>query len=298
MTRAVIIANPNASRHKDARLQAALKRLRAGGLDVEVNATREPGHGGELARAALDDGADMLIAHGGDGTLMEIAPVIAGTGRPLGLLPAGTGNRLADNLGIPWSPHGAADTILAGRTRAIDVGRMKTAEVTRYFAVAAGCGFDAEVMERATAELKRRWGVGAYFGTAFRLAVNLPRAHLRIEADGQVYEREAVSVLLANAGEILPTRRKFAPHIILDDGMLDIIILEAAGIMGALHVAARLASGFSGGVRGITFLRAKQVRITSETPMAAQADGELCGHLPLDAELLAGALTVLAPPAR
>jgi len=298
MTRAVIISNPNASRSDAGKLGQAIERLRAGGLTVDVAATREAGHGEELARAALDDGAELLIAHGGDGTIMEIAPVIAGTGRPIGLLPAGTGNRLADNLHIPWGPVAAAETILAMRPRAIDIGRLEAPDVSRYFAVAGGCGYDAEVMFQTTTSAKRTWGSGAYFGTAIRLAFAMPRAQVRVEVDGVAVEREAVMVLLANCGTILPIGHRFGAHIREDDGQLDVIILNTRTFVGATRIAWALALGDSSRHPGIEFLRGRVVKIRSEPGMAAQADGELCGRTPLTAELLVGGLTVLAPRAR
>ena len=297
MTRAVVIANPNASRANSKRLRAALTRLRAGGLTVELAATREAGHGAELARAALEDGVELLIASGGDGTIMEVATVLAGTGRPLGILPAGTGNRLADNLGIAWEPREAADVILTMRPRAIDLGRLTTAAGTRYFAVAGGCGFDAEVMDRTSSKTKRAFGVGAYLGTAINLAFNIPRSHVRVEVDGVVHEQEAVMVLLANCGEILPSGTKFAEHIHEDDGLLDIVLGDTGSFAGAARIAWRLASGRSR-ADGIKFLRGRSVKVTAEPSMAVQADGDLAGRTPMTADLLPGGLTVLAPPAR
>lgn len=298
MTRAVIISNPNASRADAGKLARAIARLRAGGLTVDVAATREAGHGEELARMALADGAELLIAHGGDGTIMEIAPVVAGTGRPIGLLPAGTGNRLADNLDIPWGPEAAADTILAMRPRAIDIGRIDAPGVTRYFAVAGGCGFDAEVMHRTTTTAKRTWGSGAYFATAIRMALAMPRAQVRVEVDGVAVEREAVMVLLANCGTILPIGHKFGAHIVEDDGFLDVILLNPRTFVSAWRMAWALALGDSSRHPEIEFLRGRLVKVTSEPGMAAQADGELSGRTPLTAELLVGGLTVLAPRAR
>jgi len=298
MTRAVIISNPNASRARPGTLAQAIARLRAGGLNVDVAATREAGHAEELARAALDDGAELLIAHGGDGTIMEIAPVLAATGRPIGLLPAGTGNRLADNLGIPLAPVAAAEAILAMRPRPIDIGRIETADQVRYFAVAAGCGFDAEVMHRTTSKAKRTWGNGAYFATSFRMAMAMPRARVRLEVDGTVIEREAVTVLLANCGRLLPIGHAFAPHIALDDGQLDVLVMNAGSFAGALRIGMALAFGDSSRDKGIEFFKGRLVKITSEPMLAAQADGDLCGWTPLTAELLVGGLTVLAPPAR
>ena len=299
MTRAVIISNPNASRADAGKLGQAIARLRAGGLTVDVAATREAGHGAELARAALDDGAELLIASGGDGTIMEIASVVAGTGRPIGLLPAGTGNRLADNLHIPWGPVAAAETILTMQPRAIDIGRLESPDMApRYFAVAGGCGFDAEVMFRTTTSAKRTWGSGAYFATAIRMALAMPRSRVRVEVDGVAIEREAVMVLLANCGTILPIGHTFSPHIAPDDGLLDVMVLNARSFLGAWRMAYALALGDSSRHPDIEIVRGRVVKIEAEPGMAVQGDGELCGRTPLTAELLVGGLTVLAPRAR
>jgi len=298
MTRAVVISNPHASRVRDGRLKQALARLRAGGLTVDVAATTAKGHGAELARQALEDGADLLIAHGGDGTLMEVAPELLASGKPLGVLPAGTGNRLADNLGIPWDPRLAADLILKARPRAIDICRINALGGVAHFAVCGGCGFDAEVMHRTKPATKRTWGVAAYVATAVSLALEMPRAMLRVTVDGQTLEREAVTVLLANCGEILPTGRKFSNAIDFEDGVMDVFVLDATTWAGAARIAWRLATGRSQPDETMVMLRGREVRIEAEPSMPAQADGEPCGRTPLVATLLAGALRVLAPPAR
>jgi diacylglycerol kinase (ATP) len=297
MTKAVVITNPTASRASRG-LKRALARLRAGGLAVEVVPTTEPGHGADLALAAIAAGADLIVAHGGDGTIMDVAPALAQTGRPLGILPAGTGNRLADNLDIPWTPEQAADVIVAGRWRAVDLGRMTTTGGVRHFAVAAGCGFDAEIMHRTRPRTKRTFGIGAYLASAVGLAMDLPRGHVRVDIDGVVFEREAVTVLLANCGVIIPTGRKFAEQIHLDDGFLDVFILDAATFAGAVRLAWLLATGRATGEKGVTVGRGRCIRVTTEPSMAAQADGDPWGRAPLTAELLAGALHVLAPAAR
>jgi len=295
MTRAYVISNPKASRAATGSLSRAVSALRRGGLLVEVAFNDDEHRGSDLAKAALADGADVIIAHGGDGTMMEVARVIAGTGVPLGILPGGTGNRLADNLGIRWSITGATGVILGGRARRIDLGRLETADRTAYFAVAAGCGFDAEIMHRTRPSTKRAFGVGAYLATAIGLAMDMPRAKVRIVTDEAVHEGEAVSVLLANCGEILPTGRSLAPQVRPDDGVLDVLVLDADGVRGATRIAWRLATGQAESGPGMTLLRARHVSITTEPVLPAQADGELSGSTPLVAEVLPGALTVLAP---
>ncbi len=294
MRRAYVISNPRASRAADGTLTRAVAALRKGGLAVEV-ASNDRHRGSELARAAMADGADVIVAHGGDGTMMEIASVIAGTEVPLGILPGGTGNRLAENLGIRWSVKGATSVILGAKERRIDLGRMRTKKETRYFPVAGGLGFDAEVMHRTDPSSKRTFGVGAYLATAIGLALDMPRATVKIVTDEGSHEAPAVCVLIANCGEILPSGRSLAEQVRPDDGVLDVFVLDAETFPGATRIAWLLATGRAEATEGISLLRARSLTITAEPSLPAQADGEPSGTTPLTAEVLPGALTVLAP---
>ena len=280
-------------------LDPALARLRAGGLRIEVARTSGPGHGGELARQAVADGAELLIAHGGDGTIMEVASAVVGTATPVGILPAGTGNRLADNLGIRRGRRAATDAILHGHARTIDLGRFTGADGrVRYFAVAAGCGVDAETMHLASSRWKRILGGGAYVGAAVRAAAALRRVEVRIETEAGVHEGCAVMVIVANCGGIVPFTPPFSPRILLDDGFFDIMVMDARTFPVAARVATRLLSGRPHGDAAITFLRARRAHVVATPDLPAQADGESAGRSPFLAEIVAGGLTVLAPPAR
>lgn len=297
MKQALIITNPNAARARDAGLEEALRRLREGGLAVEVARTTAPGHAERLAKAAASEGIELLIAHGGDGTVMEIAAALVGTGRPLGLLPAGTGNLLAGNLGVRRSPRAAADVILAGATRTIDVGRLETSAGVRYFSVAAGMGFDAELMHRTSAGRKRAFGVGAYVATAVGLATSLNRANLHIETDTLTVEAPAATVLVANCRELIPGVLPLAGHgIEMDDGILNVVILDAASLPAAARVAWRMLLRSAQHDPGVTYLAARHVRITADRDLPVQADGEACGRSPLSIEVVPAGLVVLAPP--
>lgn len=297
MTRAVIITNPAAARANGGSLDAARARLVAGGLAVDVLRTEYPGHAEALARDALAGGAEILIAHGGDGTVMELVAALVGTERRLGLLPAGTGNLLAGNLRIRRSPRSAADVILAGTTRTVDVGRLETSTGSRYFTVAAGAGFDAELMHRTPSRHKRAFGIGAYVATAVGLATTLTRSAVRIETESLTLEARAATVLVANCREIIPGVLPLGPEISPDDGMLDVVVLDASSLPGAAGVAWQLLLRRPHAHPGITFLKARQVTITADTDLPVQADGEACGRAPLSIAVVPGGLTVLAPGA-
>ncbi|MGH7607716.1 MAG: diacylglycerol/lipid kinase family protein, partial [Gemmatimonadales bacterium] len=166
MTRALVITNPAAARADAKAVAAICDTLRGGGWTVEVRATAGPGDARRLAEEARDQAFDVLVCHGGDGTTMQVAAGIVGTGLagrgiPLGLVPGGTGNVLAGNLGLPRGATRAARALLTARTHAIDLGVVDRADGPHYFAVAAGTGFDAQLMADTKLAAKRRWKVGA-----------------------------------------------------------------------------------------------------------------------------------------
>jgi len=296
VTDAVVITNPSASRVAQGGLELALEYLRHGGLHLEVRPTAHRGHGEELARAAVNEGVRLLIAHGGDGTIMEVAAGLVGSGVPLGLLPAGTGNRLADNLGIGWAGRDATAVILAGKRRVLDLGRLTTSKGVRYFAVTAGCGFDAELMHRTDPAAKRALGVAAYLAAALRMGVTIPRAQVRVETDHGVVEAPAVMILVANCGSIIPFGSAMAPQIRPDDGLFDVLLVDAMNLVHAAKVGLSLVMGDADRDTAVTILRGTRVAVTADPPMPAQADGEPHGTTPFAAELVPGGLTVLAPP--
>ncbi|MDP3774300.1 MAG: diacylglycerol kinase family lipid kinase [Gemmatimonadales bacterium] len=295
MTRAVIITNPAAGRSAEADLALVRRRLTEVGVVVDVATTGGRGDAERLAREAVSDGAELLIAHGGDGTVMEVAGVLVGTERPIGILPAGTGNLLAGNLGMRRSAQAAVDVILAGKTRAIDVGRMESTTGARYFAVAAGVGFDAQLMHQTAQHHKRTFGVGAYVATAVGLATAITRATVRIETDQTVFEGQAAIVLVANCRDLITGVFQLHPAIEPDDGFLDVAVLDAATLPGAARVAWRLFTRRPQSDPGITFLRARTVRVVADPVLPAQADGDAAGHSPIAIEILPRALRVLAP---
>ncbi len=295
MKRALLVTNPAAARAHERRLRAAVARLERGGVRAEVARTAAAGDGERLAREAVAQGADLVIAHGGDGTAMDVAAALVGTGRPLGLLPAGTGNLLAGNLGIRRSWRAASDVIAGGACRVIDLGRLTTAAGSRVFAVAAGAGFDAELMRRTEARHKRAFGMVAYVARALDLARAITRSTVRIECGDFCHEGPAALVLIANCGEIVPGLLPIHPDIRPDDGVFDVAVLDASTFPGAARLVWFLLLRRPHYVPGITLLRADRVTLTAEPPFPVQADGEAAGTTPMTVEVLPRALHVLAP---
>ena len=298
MTRALIVTNPTAARAGARGLKAARRRFERAGIRVHVERTHAIGDGAALARSAVADGVELIVAHGGDGTAMDVAAGLVGTGRPLGLLSGGTGNVLAGNLGVSRSFVTAADTIVAGATRTIDLGQLTTASGMRYFAVNAATGFAADLMAQTAQRHKRRFGVAAYVVRAFVLAADLVRATCRVEVDGVVHEGHAVTVLVANCGQIVPGILPLGAHIEPDDGALDIVVLDATSYAAAMRVVWRLFQRRPQADSGITFYRGASVRVTTEPTLPVQSDGDGLGTTPFGVELLPRGLSVYVPGRR
>src|SRR5260370_10713478 len=201
MTRALVITNPAAAR-TDARAVTAIREtLQGGGWAVEVLATAEAGDARRFAREGRQDGFDVLVCYGGDGTAMETAASARGSGIPLGLVPGGTGNLLAGNLRLPRNAAAAARVILRGAAASMDLGAVDRADGTHYFAVCSGTGFDARLMADTGAAEKHRWKMAAYVARAFAALLRVTSPLHGVTVDGGARELPAAMVLVANCGE-------------------------------------------------------------------------------------------------
>jgi len=297
VTDALIVTNPAAGTGGKGLAQAR-RHLEARGFKLAVEVTSATGDGERLAREAAEGGADMVIAHGGDGTVMDVMAGLVGTGLPLGLLPGGTGNVLAGNLGIGRSFVAAADVIASGVTRAIDLGRLTTAAGSRYFAVNCAAGFAADLMAGTEQHHKRRFGVAAYVARAIVMVSNLVRAHTRIEVDGVEHEGHAATVIVANCGHIVPGVLPLGAGIVPDDGRFDVAVIDATSYASALRLTWRLLQRRPDVDPGITFYRGRTIHIRTEPALPVEADGEPLGATPMTVELIPRALTVLVPRSR
>ncbi len=295
--RSLVILNPAAGQDDPDRV-----RRQIGGAfavrerSFDIVATTAGGDAERLARRAVRLGYGSIVAAGGDGTLAEVITGVAGSDVPLGIIPLGTANLVAANLGIPGDIERAVDTIVHGRTTPLDVGQLGDG---RYFALIAGAGWDAEVMRSATRELKDRLGFGAYLLAALRSVATPPSSLFRITADGHEFEVRAATVLIANVGQIfhslLPVELKLAPATSASDGMLDVCIFAPRSLPDVATVLWKVASGKYAGDQRMAYLQAREIRIESDPPVIAQVDGDVAGMTPLTARVVVGGVRVLVP---
>lgn len=297
--RTLVVLNPNAGQEDLPRLRRRIGGAFAARLaPFDLVETTHAGHAAEIAREAASLGYRAVAVCGGDGTLAEAATGLALTDTPLGVIPRGTANQVAQNLGIPLRLDDAVDVIVSGRTETIDVGRIGD----RAFALVAGAGFDAAVMAAATRELKERWGFGAYVYAAVREAMSAAPRHFRITADDRSFEVDAVSVMVANVGELfarwLPLSMPLAPQptSAWQDGLFDVVILAPRGAPDVAAILLRAAQRrFTGSDRLIHF-QARDIRIEADPPIAVQVDGDLAGETPVAMSVQRNALRMLLPP--
>lgn len=273
----------------------------AGPLWLETS-VEDPGMG--QARTALAAGADVVLACGGDGTIRNVAQILAGSGTALGLLPAGTGNLLARNLAMPLADTaGALRTALCGSSLSIDVGRVRIDDGTeeQVFLVMAGMGFDAAIMAGAPPRLKARWGPLAYFISGIR---ELKGPQIRIGLvleDGPELRRRVRTVLVGNCGRLL-AGLVLMPAARMDDGLLDVMAIAPKGIIGWLAVTARVLTRRRSGHPIVEHWQGSGLTITAEAPQQTQLDGDPVGraqvlHMRVDRGALLVRVPAATPPA-
>ncbi|BBH70043.1 hypothetical protein ACTI_67280 [Actinoplanes sp. OR16] len=293
-TRAAVIYNPTKILDLDLfhrRVRFAL--VRAGWRPPLWMQTMSDDAGPGMARDALGKGADLVLVAGGDGTVRAVCAEMAGTGVPVGLIPAGTGNLLCRNLGIPFDEDRALDVALRGTPAAIDMIRWTAGGDDQLFTVMAGAGIDAEIMRTTSTDLKKIIKAGAYVVAAVQQVAMTP-FHARVTIDGEVrHDGETVMTLVGNVGRIQGGIDLF-PAASPADGMLDVLIASGHGIRDM----ARLASGLRRGVDtpALSHLRGRRVEVVLDRPLAYQLDGDIAGTTTsFAAEVLPGALIVMTP---
>ena len=249
---------------------------------------------------ALAAGCDALVVVGGDGMVHLGVNALAGPGDPygrvpLGIVPTGTGNDIARALGLPLNDARAAcERIWAASKaggRVIDAGRITGNGTTRWFAGVVSAGFDAAVNERANAW---RWprGKSRYNLAMLRELATFRAIDYSVTADGDTWQQGAMLISVAN-GQSIGGGMKVTPDALLDDGFLDLFIVEPLSRLQFLAVFPKVFSGRHTGHRAVQIRRVRRVDITAVN-VVAYADGERVGPLPLTVEVVPGAIRVLA----
>ncbi len=262
-------------------------------LDAVVEPTERPRHATDLARRALDEGCQLIVAIGGDGTMNEVATALVGTSATLGLIPCGSGNGLGRHLGIPGPGKGAFRALLEAPTRAIDTG---VADGHPFFN-AMGLGFDAEISARFNALTSR--GLPAYARTTLRaLATYRPDNYTITADDGPPLRTPAWIAAVANSDQY-GNDCFIAPGASVDDGLLDLTVIRRLNPRNALPLAERLFTKRIDGSPSVTRLRAARFVIERAAPGLLHTDGEVreCGAR-IEIRVLPASLRLAVPLAK
>ena len=314
MRRVVLIYNPASGQtfnHKTSVIDDVLAVLQDAGIEAKAVATTAPGSAAAQVQESIERGYDAILACGGDGTVHEVLQTLAGGYTALGVVPLGTANALASDLGLPLSPVKAAKALLSATRVRVPAGRIfyrdsAGVECSRYFTVAAGIGADAHLMYRLDAKLKRRFGYALYAVEGLRVLV----AHSFPQFEAVIVERanceprvETVTQLLAvrirNFGGML---QNFAPGAALRNEKLRLVAFRTRNKFDYVRFLTAVLFRRQTFTRKIQLLDAISVvcRAQEGSPecLSVEADGEYLGGLPVRIEIVPDALTLLVPSQR
>ncbi|MGO9319841.1 MAG: diacylglycerol/lipid kinase family protein [Solirubrobacteraceae bacterium] len=295
-----LVVNPAAGGGRAGRLAPEAERaLRAQGLTVRRVDTRDLDHARELAAEAAGRG-ETIVALSGDGMIGALADALRLLpGAVLGVIPGGRGNDLARVLGIPDDREAAAAIIAAGHTRAVDLGIVGDAESGaggRAFVGIASAGFDSDA-NRIANEAPPWLGGLVYVYGALGALVSWRPARFEIELDppGERRAFTAFSVGAANS-KMYGGGMRAAPEAMLDDGLLEVVVLENVGKLRFLtRILPKVFKGTHVREPGVSVFRAREIALSADRPFTMYADGDPIGELPLRVRALAGAITMLTP---
>lgn len=291
----LIVFNPNAAHGRAVRKLTAIRtKFESLGIQIEFKPTTHPGHGSDLVACTDLTGFDGLIAAGGDGTLFE---VLNGLYRhpksariPLGLLPIGTGNAFARDLGLkPAAWSDAIDLLQRRRTREVDVGCVKSADRSFYFLNIVGMGFTVDAGK--TAQKLKFFGNTAYTLATLWQVLKLKSYPLVADLDGRKLRSDNIFITISNT-RFTGTHFLIAPNASIDDGLLDVTILENLPRHRLLRLFPTIYDGRHVQYKEISTHKVAKINIHSPTAMLLGPDGELTGRSPAEITCLHKDLTI------
>ena len=287
--RGIVIYNPAAGRGHAAGLrEQAQKRL---GDAWEWRPTQRAGHAVELARAAAEEKAPVVVAFGGDGTVGDVARGILGADSTLGIIPMGTGNDVARNLGLPLDLNAACDTLIAGRTRRVDLGDINGIP----FINNAGLGFDACVMQVMNTSIRFTRGKPAFILAILKMFPSFHAFSLTMTRDGAPPETLSAMMVSVLNGEVYGAGMRACPDAKMDDGLMDVLVIKAMPKPKLLALFPKVIAGRHVGHPAVTMFRARTLSLVCDPPQPLNIDGDVSGQSPAEITVRPSALSVISP---
>ncbi|MEP7015103.1 MAG: diacylglycerol kinase family protein [Verrucomicrobiota bacterium] len=282
----VVILNPAACGERASRWRTRLESIAHGSV---LCATSQSGEAETLARNAAAEGFEKIVAAGGDGTINEVVNGLAGTNAALGLLPMGTVNVFAMELGLPTNNlQFCWDIIQSGQTRLVDLPNANG----KYFVQLGGVGLDAQVVKETSAAFKRNFGPLSYLISAAQIASRRP-PRLFIESENASID-EGSFVLIGN-GRLYGGPFPFFKHAVIDDGLFDVVVFKRLGYLEIIKYLQDVVFSSDIRVPEIEYFQTRHLRVSSDQDVPVELDGELVGNCPVEFRVQEKGLRVLAP---
>ena len=288
-----VIINP-ASGKGESILPVINASMKDAGIKWDASVTHQAGDAIRFAKAAVKEGTDALAVYGGDGTLTEAISGLIGSEMPLVILPGGSANVLATELGIPADLEDACALLSHGPllTKTIDVGQFDD----RYFSVRMSLGFEANVVKDTDRETKNKIGIFSYFLAAAAALKDTRKAVYHLHIDGQEHEVQGLACIIANTGNLGFSKIAFDKHIDVSDGLLDVVVLRKANLsLLKLMVVTLLKRQRPDNVELVEHWQGKDIRVSSSPKQMVQCDGEILDKRPLHIRIIPGAVKVVVP---
>ena len=260
----------------------------------EASITHQVGDAVQYAKAAVKDRVDALAVYGGDGTLREAISGLIGSEIPLVILPGGSANVMATELGLPTDLKEACKLLSHGslKTKTIDVGQFDK----HYFIIGISLGFEADVVKGADRETKNKIGIFAYLFSAIAALKKTKKAVYHLKIDGQEHEVQGFMCLITNTGNLGFSNISFDKHIDVSDGLLDVVVVRKANLsLFKLMVITLIKRERPDNLELVEHWQGKDISVSSSSKQSVQCDGEVLEKIPLHIKIIPGAIKVLAP---
>jgi len=289
VTDTIVILNPTAGSPEH--IRSWQERVESLAGDCPVHITSHSGEAEALARRAIEEGFTRIVAAGGDGTVSQVANGLVGSDATLGVLPMGSVNVFAMELGLPvLNLQRCWDIIEDTNVRLVDLPSANG----KHFVQLAGVGLDAQVVKETSLAFKRSFGPLSYLISAAQIAARQP-PKLFIESEHSPV-KEGSFVLIGN-GRLYGGPFPFFKHAVIDDGLFDVVVFTRLGYLEIIKYLQDVVFSSDIKVPEIEYFQTRQLRIRSEQDVPLELDGELAGNCPVDFQIRASALRVLAPSA-
>jgi len=286
MSSTLVILNPAARGERAQRKRAEVESLARGCV---VHTTTHTGEAQLMARRGVDEGFEKIVAAGGDGTINEVVNGLVGTNVTLGLLPIGTMNVFATELGLPVHDlQSCWNVIRNDSVRNVDLAQANK----KFFVQLAGVGLDAQVVQETSAQLRRSFGPLSYIISAVQIAARKPPRLFIQSEDASIDEG---SFVLVGNGRLYGGPFPFFKHAALDDGLLDVVVFKRLGYLEIIKYLQDVVFSSDIRVPEIEYFQTRRLRVESDESVPVELDGELVGNCPVEFSLQERSLRVLVP---